>query len=151
VAAGQTEALEKCQGVAGAGEGGPSFSRLTPAEIEALPSTGGGTGTSGLQAIRTRVLYGNPDQAGLYTIRLTIPRRVRIEAHSHPDERVATVISGTWSFCFGNRHEENRLKALPEGSFYTEPANELHSARTGERPVVLEITGVGPTATTYLD
>jgi quercetin dioxygenase-like cupin family protein len=31
----------------------------------------------------------------MYTIQLTIPAGTRIEAHGHPDDRIATVISGT--------------------------------------------------------
>jgi len=44
---------------------------------------------------QTRVLKGDPNKPGLYTIQLTIPR-IQIEAHTHPDDRVATVVSGTW-------------------------------------------------------
>jgi pimeloyl-ACP methyl ester carboxylesterase len=73
----------------------------------------------------------------------------RIEAHEHPDDRAATVISGTWYFGYGDRFEENGLKPLPPGSFYTEAPNAPHFARTGSTPVVLQITGFGPTGTRY--
>ena len=62
---------------------------------------------------------------------------------------MATVISGTWHFGYGTRFEEKDLKALPPGSFYTEPPNEPHFARTGSTSVVLQISGVGPTDTRY--
>jgi len=80
-----------------------------------------------------------------------VPARTKIEAHEHPDERIATVVSGTWYFGYGDRHEEPRLKALGAGSFYTEPAGDRHFARTGDDAVVLHITGVGPTGTTYVE
>ena len=60
-----------------------------------------GAGTSGLSGIETSVLKGNPKQAGLYTIVLRVPANTRIEAHDHPDDRVATVVSGTWYFGYG--------------------------------------------------
>ena len=124
--------------------------RMTPAEIASLKPTAAGPGTSGVSGIQTRVLKGDPTKAGLYTIQLSIPANTKIEAHTHPDDRVATVISGTWYIGYGNRHEESKLKALAPGSFYTEPPSVAHFARTGDRPVVLQITGFGPTGTQYL-
>lgn len=85
----------------------------------------------------------------MYTIQLTIPAGTRIEAHGHPDDRSATVISGTWYFGYGDRFAPDALKALPPGSFYTEPPSQPHFARTGDTPVVLQITGMGPTGTQY--
>ena len=71
-----------------------------------------------------------------------MPAHTRIEAHDHPDDRVATVISGTWYFGYGDRFDEKALKALPPGSFYTEPPRAPHFARTGDTPVVVQISGV---------
>jgi pimeloyl-ACP methyl ester carboxylesterase len=132
-----------------AAHGPPALQRLTPAEIEARESAGPGAGTSGVAGIQTIVLSGNPTQPGLYTILLKAPANTRIEAHTHPDDRVATVISGTWYFGYGDRFDEGLLKALPPGSFYTEPSNESHFARTGDMPVVVHISGSGPTGTRY--
>jgi hypothetical protein len=42
--------------------------RLTPKEIEALPRESAGAGTSGLPAVTTQVLFGDPAKSGLYTI-----------------------------------------------------------------------------------
>ncbi|HJW45764.1 MAG TPA: cupin domain-containing protein [Lysobacter sp.] len=132
---------------------GPSAAaqqRLTPQEYAQLPPTTATAGTSGVAGIETRVLKGKPSSKGLYTILLTVPAHTRIAAHDHPDERVATVISGTWYFGYGKTFDERALKALPPGSFYTEPPGEAHFARTGDTAVVLQITGVGPTGTTYV-
>jgi uncharacterized RmlC-like cupin family protein len=125
--------------------------RLTPPEIDAVAPTGAGAGTSGVSGIQTRVLKGDPTKPGLYTIQLTVPANTQIEAHAHPDAPVATVISGTWSIGYGPRFSENQLKALPPGSFYTEPPGVAHFARTGNRPVVVQITGFGPSGTKYVD
>jgi uncharacterized RmlC-like cupin family protein len=123
--------------------------RLTTADIEALPKTESKAGTSGVGGIETRVLKGDPQKAGLYTIQLTVPANTKIEAHTHVDDRVATVISGTWRLGYGTRFDEKRLKALPPGSFYTEPPGIAHFARTDKEPVVVQITGYGPTSTEY--
>lgn len=125
--------------------------RLTPIEIEALAPTGSGAGTSGVSGIHTRVLKGDPARSGPYTIQLTVPAKTRIQAHVHPDDRVAIVVSGTWYFGYGSGFDEKKLKALPPGSFYTEPPDDSHFARTGNTPVVVLISGFGPSGTKYTD
>lgn len=125
--------------------------RLTLAEYK-FPAPGNpGTGSSGIAGIQTVVLKGDPDQAGVYTIMLRVPAHTRIAAHSHRDDRVATVVSGTWRIGYGDRFDESKLKALPPGSYYTEPPGQNHFAETGDEPVVVQITGYGPSSTDYVD
>jgi len=125
--------------------------RFTPAEYK-FPQRGNpGTGSSGIGGIETVVLKGNPDEAGLYTIMLRVPAHTRIASHSHRDDRVATVISGIWHIGYGDKFAEAKLKALPPGSFYTEPPSRNHFAETGNEAVVVQITGFGPSSTEYVD
>jgi uncharacterized RmlC-like cupin family protein len=96
-------------------------------------------------------LKGDPQRAGLYTIMLRIPAHTRIAAHVHQDDRVATVISGTWYIGYGDSFNSSALKALPAGSFYTEPADRSHFAETRDQDVIVQISGVGPSSTRYID
>jgi quercetin dioxygenase-like cupin family protein len=130
---------------------GETQERLTPQEIAALPSLDAGTGTSGVAGIRTTVLSGDPNKTGLYTIRLAIPPHTVIKAHRHRDDRVATVVSGLWFIGYGVKRDAGALKALPAGSFYTEPAAAAHFAGTQDQPAVIDITGFGPSDTVYVD
>ena len=123
--------------------------RLTPREIEALPSESAGAGTSGLPAVTTRVLFGDPTKTGLYTIELRVAPNTVIQAHTHRDTRTAVVISGLWHFGYVSKNEQALVKALPPGAFYTEPAGEPHFARTGPEGATVSITGYGPTDTVY--
>jgi pimeloyl-ACP methyl ester carboxylesterase len=125
--------------------------RITPSEFQLGTSVAGGTGTSGASGIRTVVLKGDPEGTGLYTIMLSVPANTRIAAHDHPDDRVATVVSGTWYFGYGDEFDLSALKALPAGSYYTEPPRRTHFAETRAEPVVVQITGFGPSATQYVD
>src|SRR5258707_7131730 len=77
--------------------------RLSPSEINSLSTVNAGAGTSGVSGIQTRSLRGDATKPGIYTIQLTIPANVRIQAHTHPDDRVATVISGTWYIGYGSK------------------------------------------------
>jgi quercetin dioxygenase-like cupin family protein len=82
---------------------------------------------------------------------LRVPAHSRIAAHSHRDDRVATVISGIGRIGYGDRFDEAKLKALPPGSYYTEPPGQNHFAETGDEPVVVQITGFGPSSTDCAD
>ena len=124
--------------------------RLTPTEIAAMARNGAGAGTSGVVGIQTVVLKGDPSKRGLYTIILRVPAHTKIAAHRHPDDRIATVVSGTWYFGYGHVFDASRLLPLPPGSFYTEPAGEDHFAETRDSDVLVQISGVGPTGTTYV-
>jgi hypothetical protein len=125
--------------------------RLTSAEYKFAQRSNPGTGSSGVGGIETIVLKGNPDQEGVYTIMLRVPAHTRIAAHSHRDDRVATVISGTWRIGYGDVFDETKLKALPPGSFYTEPPSQNHFAETVNEAVTVQITGFGPSSTEYVD
>jgi len=125
--------------------------RLAPSEFDFSKAGVAGAGTSRLPAIRTVVLKGDPAKPGLYTIMLNVPANTRIAAHRHPDERVATVVSGTWYFGYGRSFDATGLKALPPGSYYTEPADLDHFAETRGDAVTIQITGYGPTGTTYVN
>lgn len=125
--------------------------RLTPAEIKAIPSTGASVGTSGVSGIETRVLAGDPTKAGPYTIALSVPPDTQIQAHTHRDYRSVVVVSGTWHFGYGNKAERSLEEALGPGSFYLEPPAVAHFARTGTEPVIVYISGYGPTDTHYVD
>ena len=81
---------------------------------------------------------------------LHVPANTNISAHTHRDSRSAVVISGIWHFGYGTVASEAQTIALGPRSFYTEPADVAHFARTGLEPVILYISGIGPTDTQYV-
>ena len=123
---------------------------VRPDDVPWPSARAAGTGTSGAAGIETVVLKGDPARPGLYTLLLRGGPNLRIQPHSHGDDRVATVVKGTWYFGYGATFDEGALRALPPGSFYTEPPNVPHFAMTKEE-VVLQITGFGPSSTRYVD
>lgn len=123
--------------------------RMTASEIVQQPALGAIAGTSGLAGIRTLVLAGDPTRPGVYAIELLVPAHTRIAAHEHRDDRTAVVVSGTWHFGYGRAADDIASKSLGPGSFYTEPSNMPHFARTEGEPVAVIITGNGPTDTRY--
>jgi quercetin dioxygenase-like cupin family protein len=133
----------------------PSFPemRMTPAEMRSLELSDSQIGSSGLAGVHTKVLLGDPAKSGFYSILLFVPAHTTIQAHSHRDDRVATVVSGEWRFGYGDHFDAGALKLLPPGSVYTEPGGLRHNhfARTEADPVTVHIVGYGPTDTRYVD
>jgi len=125
--------------------------QVTPAEIAAMGQVGGVVGSSNMPTIQTTMLIGDPSKPGLYSMRLSLPPNTVVQSHTHRDDRVATVIAGDWEFGYGPKYDPAGLKTLPVGSFYTEPGDMPHFARSGAAGVVIQITGFGPSDTIYVD
>ena len=66
-----------------------------------------------------------------------------------PNSRFVTILSGTFYVAFGDTFDETKLKALPPGGVYTEPAKTNHFGESRDEPVLVAITGYGPSGTTY--
>lgn len=126
--------------------------RMTRQEIIAAKASGpSAPGSSNLSAVQEIVIHGDPSKAGLYTILLKVAANTQIPAHLHPDDRIGTVISGTWYFGYGNKFSLDKLKKLSVGSVYSEVPGQNHFAMTKDEPVIVEITGYGPSETTYVN
>ena len=97
------------------------------------------------------VVYGDPRKSGPYITRVRLPADYKIPPHSHPEERVYTVISGEFYIGFGDKFDPTRLRAFPAGSVFVVPANasHFHWMRSGE--AVVQISGVGPSGIEYID
>ena len=106
----------------------------------------GGLALPGLEQVS---LVGDPSKPGPYTIRLKFPAGYKLAPHTHPDSREVTILSGTWYTGYGEQADPALLKALPAGSFYTEPANFPHFVQVGD-PVVIQVSGVGPSGRAFV-
>ena len=59
-------------------------------------------------------------------------------------------ISGVFATGYGETFDASKLKVLPAGSFYTEPANLPHFIEIREE-TVLQVSGTGPSGRNYLN
>ena len=125
----------------------PDYAK-TPGELSAVQPTGG-AGGSGNPKVQVVTILGDASKPGVYAQLLKVGPDAQIPAHHHAGDRVGTVLQGTWHFGFGPQFDKTKLKTLPVGSVYTEPANAPHFAMTGNEPVVVLLTGSGPTDTVY--
>jgi hypothetical protein len=125
--------------------------RMLPSEMQGSADDGNQVGSSGLAGVHTKVLFGDPSKPGFYSILLFVPAHTTIQAHSHRDDRMATVVTGAWYFGYGDHFEARSLKKLPPGSVYSEPGAQNHFARTDMDAVIVQISGYGPTDTRYFN
>jgi hypothetical protein len=100
---------------------------------------------------RLAVVVGEPLQQGPYTIRVKVPRGVKLMPHSHPEDRVYTVISGTFYIGLGDRFDAEKLQAYPPGAVIVLPGNtsHFHWAKSGE--YVTQVTAIGPLGLEYIN
>jgi len=64
--------------------------------------------------------------------------------HFHPNDRMITVISGTWWIGTGPRFDPESTVPMPAGSFVTHFAKQIHYDGAKDTEAVIEIVGEGP-------
>jgi quercetin dioxygenase-like cupin family protein len=96
------------------------------------------------------VLYGDASKPELYVMRVKFAPGVKVLPHWHPEQvRIVTVLSGTFYYAFGDKWDESKLRQMPPGTMFTEPAREPHFAWAKDE-VILQLTSIGPTGTVEL-
>ena len=68
--------------------------------------------------------------------------------HTHPDERIVTVLSGNFYLGAGPTFDESKAKELKAGSVIVVPPNVVHWGFAKDSEVTIQEIGVGPSATT---
>lgn len=118
---------------------------MTPPDIkwgEAPPSLPPGA--------KLAVLSGDPDKAGLCTLRAKFPDGYKIPAHWHPTTEYVTVISGILYMGTGDKLEESKGHAMGPGSFGAIGAK-LHHYAWAKGDTEVQVHLMGPFAITYID
>ena len=102
-------------------------------------------------SVRLAVLVGEPSDEGPYVIRVKVPRDVKLMPHTHPEDRVYTVISGVFYIGLGERFDADKLQAYPPGTVIVLPGNtpHFHWAKSGE--YVSQVSAIGPLGLHYLN
>jgi quercetin dioxygenase-like cupin family protein len=99
---------------------------------------------------RLAVLIGEPAKPGPYVVRVKVPAGVKLMPHTHPEDRIYTVISGVFYIGLGTSFDASKLKAYAPGSVIVLPANtpHFHWAKSGE--YVSQVAGTGPLGIKYV-
>jgi quercetin dioxygenase-like cupin family protein len=121
------------------------FKAILPEEIEWKPFA------AFPPSARLAIVVGQPLREGPYTIRVKVPGGVKLMAHSHPEDRIYTVISGIFYIGLGDKFDAEKLQAYPPGSVIILPGNtsHFHWAKSGE--YITQVTAIGPLGLEYID
>lgn len=71
----------------------------------------------------------------------------RRSPHIHSDQRIITVISGTYYAGAGTEFDESKLKPLTPGTTIIVPANAPHYAAAKDGETIVQEIGIGPSGT----
>ena len=97
--------------------------------------------------VTVAVIEGNPASAEMYSIFAKYRAGGRSEPHTHPDNRVVTVISGTYYAGSGTEFDESKTRALKPGTAILIPANAAHYGWAKDGEAIVQETGFGPSGT----
>ena len=100
-------------------------------------------------SVRLAVVVGQPSEAGPYTIRVRVPRGVKLMPHRHPEDRVYTVISGVFYIGLGDQFDADKLEAYAPGSVIVLPGNTWHFHWAQSSEYVTQVTAIGPLGLEY--
>jgi hypothetical protein len=97
----------------------------------------------------TAVVYGDPDKPGLYAV-LTkwLPPNHMSRPHWHPNDRVITVLKGTWWVGTGDKFDPDSTVPMPAGTVVTHFGKEVHYDGAKDEEALLLIVGEGPATST---
>jgi quercetin dioxygenase-like cupin family protein len=123
--------------------GQAAFRAIVPEDIEWKPFA------AFPPSVRLATIVGEPSREGPYTIRVKVPRGVKLMPHRHPEDRTYTVVSGIFYIGLGDEFDGEKLQAYPPGAVIVLPGNtwHFHWAKSGE--YVTQVTAIGPLGLEY--
>jgi quercetin dioxygenase-like cupin family protein len=126
-------------------QGQAVFRAILPEEIDwkpfaAFPSS-----------VRLAVVVGQPSENGPYTIRVKVPRGVKLMPHRHPEDRIYTVISGIFYIGLGDQFDAGKLATYPPGTVIILPGNTSHFHWAKSSDYITQVTAIGPLGIEYIN
>jgi quercetin dioxygenase-like cupin family protein len=102
--------------------------------------------------ISSAVIWGNPAKPNeVYVVRNRFSPGTFSRPHFHPETRYITVIKGTWWVGSGPNFDPATTTPVPAGGTVVHHANQIHWDGAKDEEAVVQIMGVGPSATIRVD
>ena len=118
------------------------FVRINPEELEWTVRPGGSEFV---------YLHGDSQAEGLYIMRNKFTPGAFSAPHYHDQDRFITVISGVWHTGTDASGDRDITVPLGPGSYMMHPAGAVHYDGAKEEEVIVEIRGMGPVQTIFLE
>jgi quercetin dioxygenase-like cupin family protein len=98
------------------------------------------------------VISGDPKLPGqMYVVRNRFSPGTFSPPHFHPETRYITVLKGTWWVGSGPVQDKSKTTPVPAGSFVVHHPNQIHWDGAKDEEVIVQIMGIGPSATIRVD
>jgi quercetin dioxygenase-like cupin family protein len=105
-----------------------------------------------IPGLESAVVVGDPSVAGQpYIIRVRFAPGTFSPPHFHPEARYVVVLKGTWWVGAGPRWDKEATTPLPPGTVVVHHAQHIHFDGAKNEQVIVQITGIGPTAMVRVD
>jgi quercetin dioxygenase-like cupin family protein len=95
--------------------------------------------------VQSAVAVGDSSNSELYVLFGKMKGGVTFPAHTHPDDRITTVISGIMYYGVGERADRANTQPYPAGSVVYTPAGVSHFMWVQDGETVMQETGLEPT------
>jgi quercetin dioxygenase-like cupin family protein len=99
----------------------------------------------------TAVLYGDPAKPGPYVLMFKWLPGNMSQPHWHPNDRMITVLKGTWWVGTGNKFDPANTVPMREGTFVTHFGKQVHWDGAKDEDAILLIVGEGPATNTRVE
>jgi anti-sigma factor ChrR (cupin superfamily) len=96
------------------------------------------------------VLQGNPNEEGVFTIRMRIRAGTQIPPHFHSGDENITVLKGTFGIGMGKKFDERAIRTMTSGAFITVPKSVPHFC-VSHMGAIVQIHGTGPFVISSVD
>lgn len=101
-------------------------------------------GSPDVEGVESAVAVGDLEEEGLYAAFGRMAQDAVFPAHTHPDDRLTTVISGTMYYGVGEEFDPDNVTAYPAGSVVYTPADTPHFMWARDGQTVMQEAGYGP-------
>lgn len=126
-------------------ESTPSDPNL-PAQVQSvLPQDLQWESNPTLAGVQSAIALGDPTTSELYVMFGKMEAGAEFPAHTHPDDRITTVISGVMYYGTGEQSDRANIQTYPAGSVVYTPAGTPHYMLAKDEETVMQETGRGPT------
>ena len=106
---------------------------------------------TGAAPVNQVVLFGDPTKPGFYMVMNRFQPNTFSRPHFHPNDRVITVVKGTWYVGTGNKWDKDATIPVKAGGAVTHFGKEVHYDGAKDEEVIVIITGEGPGTSTQVE
>lgn len=96
------------------------------------------------------VLEGDPKSETLFTVRFQTRTPFELKPHWHPRHERVTILQGRVGIGFGDKIDRAQVTWFGPGDYYVNAKDAPHFVLV-DGPAVLQVTGIGPWGTNYLE